>query len=299
MARYRPRDHYFQKAKKEGLRARSAFKIDEIARRFSLVRRVVPSSTWERPGRLPPGRGGARGDSGRVVGIDLVPSGPGHLLGDDRRAGRVGPDFLEVLRSRFPGPFDAVLSDLAPKTTGVRVTDQARSVELARRALATRTSSAGRVLRSSPSSSWGRVRSAPAELRQRYGEVKIVRRRPRAGAASRCTWWPRARAPRRPPRSGRVFERNSPWRRLDSAPMRATLRFAGVVLVLGSLSSVAQGTGKLVAGTGSNSWPRTRSWRRRRRRRRRGSRRPRRGRRGGVDARPHQDRSAPDGAARV
>ena len=27
---YRPRDHYFRKAKKEGLRARSAFKIREI-----------------------------------------------------------------------------------------------------------------------------------------------------------------------------------------------------------------------------------------------------------------------------
>ena len=34
---YDPKDFYFQKAKKEGLRARSAFKIDEILRRHRLL----------------------------------------------------------------------------------------------------------------------------------------------------------------------------------------------------------------------------------------------------------------------
>jgi 23S rRNA (uridine2552-2'-O)-methyltransferase len=34
-------------------------------------------------------------------------------------------------------PFDVVLSDMAPKTTGIRVTDQTRSLELCELALAT------------------------------------------------------------------------------------------------------------------------------------------------------------------
>ena len=34
---YDPKDFYFRKAKKEGLRARSAFKIDEIIQRHKLL----------------------------------------------------------------------------------------------------------------------------------------------------------------------------------------------------------------------------------------------------------------------
>jgi 23S rRNA (uridine2552-2'-O)-methyltransferase len=44
------------------------------------------------------------------------------------------PELLERLRAR--GPFDAVLSDLAPRTSGIRDADEARSLELAGRALA-------------------------------------------------------------------------------------------------------------------------------------------------------------------
>ncbi|NPC83116.1 RlmE family RNA methyltransferase, partial [Pyxidicoccus fallax] len=36
---YRPKDHYFQKAKQEGLRARSAFKVDELIKRFPMVKK--------------------------------------------------------------------------------------------------------------------------------------------------------------------------------------------------------------------------------------------------------------------
>src|SRR5690606_36074544 len=37
----------------------------------------------------------------------------------------------------FKPPFDVVISDMAPKTTGVRITDQARSLELCEKALET------------------------------------------------------------------------------------------------------------------------------------------------------------------
>ena len=38
---YRPKDHYFEKAKREGFRARSAFKIEEIAKRFGLLKKEI------------------------------------------------------------------------------------------------------------------------------------------------------------------------------------------------------------------------------------------------------------------
>ena len=36
---YQPKDYFFRKAKEEGLRARSAFKIEEIAKRFSIFKK--------------------------------------------------------------------------------------------------------------------------------------------------------------------------------------------------------------------------------------------------------------------
>src|SRR5262245_17754038 len=36
---YQPKDHFFRQAKDKGLRARSAFKIEEILKRFALLRK--------------------------------------------------------------------------------------------------------------------------------------------------------------------------------------------------------------------------------------------------------------------
>jgi len=45
------------------------------------------------------------------------------------------PELLEKLRAEGGAPYDAVLSDLAPKTSGVRGTDEVRSLALAERAV--------------------------------------------------------------------------------------------------------------------------------------------------------------------
>ena len=45
------------------------------------------------------------------------------------------PELLDRIRTEGGAPYDAVLSDLAPKTSGVRGTDEARSLALAERAL--------------------------------------------------------------------------------------------------------------------------------------------------------------------
>jgi 23S rRNA (uridine2552-2'-O)-methyltransferase len=47
----------------------------------------------------------------------------------------LSPGALEKIRELHPGPFRLVTSDMAPKTIGIKVTDEARSLELVRMAM--------------------------------------------------------------------------------------------------------------------------------------------------------------------
>jgi len=134
---YDPQDHYYRKAKAQGLRARSAFKIEEIVRRHRLL---DPGKAVLDLGAAPGGflqvLAEIVGERGAAVGVDLEPI---RNLGKawvktallDLRA----PDAMDRIRALHPGRFDLVTSDMAPKTTGVKVTDEARSLELCRIAL--------------------------------------------------------------------------------------------------------------------------------------------------------------------
>src|SRR5205807_1953857 len=112
---YDPRDRFWRKAKKEGLRARSAFKLDEIQRRFHVLK---PGARVLDLGAAPGGwcQIAARevGSKGFVLGVDLesIPSLPGVQTWV---ADAFAPELLARLRSEGRAPYDAVLSDLAPK----------------------------------------------------------------------------------------------------------------------------------------------------------------------------------------
>jgi 23S rRNA (uridine2552-2'-O)-methyltransferase len=77
--------------------------------------------------------------------------------------------------ARF-APYDVVLSDMAPKTTGMRVTDQARSHELFMRALAV-----AATLGAPGSSFVGKIfmsedlPSARAEVKRAYERERLIR----------------------------------------------------------------------------------------------------------------------------
>jgi 23S rRNA (uridine2552-2'-O)-methyltransferase len=129
---YERKDAFYRRAKREGLRSRAAFKLDELQRQHRLMRsgdRVVDLGCW--PGGWLQVAGAAVGPRGRVVGIDLAPIEPlasenvVALSGDLTEAG-VDARILEALG----GPADVVLSDAAPKLTGVRATDRAREEAL-------------------------------------------------------------------------------------------------------------------------------------------------------------------------
>ncbi|MFZ5469323.1 MAG: SAM-dependent methyltransferase [Myxococcota bacterium] len=175
---YRPKDHYFQKAKAKGLRARSAFKIEEIAHRFHVVKkgqRVLDLGAA--PGGFLQLLADAVGPTGEVVGVDVVPIQP--LARPQVRTAVLdvlADDFDEKLGQLAKGPFDVVVSDLAPKTTGIKATDEARSLRLAGKAL--------EVARAhgAPGSSFlaklfmgGDFEAFREEVRAAYDEVKVVR----------------------------------------------------------------------------------------------------------------------------
>ena len=133
---YNPRDRFFLQAKKDGLRARSAYKLDEIQRRFRLLR---PGARVLDLGAAPGGwcQIAARevGAKGFVLGLDLDAIPPLPPPTRTWVADAFAPELLERLRSEGQAPYDVVLSDLAPRTSGIRSADEARSLALAERAL--------------------------------------------------------------------------------------------------------------------------------------------------------------------
>lgn len=134
---YNPKDHFFQKAKSQGLRARSAYKIEEIARRFHLFKKGAKVlDLGAAPGGFLQIIADALGPTGLVVGVDVTPI-RSFALPQVKTAvlDVLADDFDEKLAALYGGLFDAVVSDLAPKTSGIRQTDEAKSLRLAEKAL--------------------------------------------------------------------------------------------------------------------------------------------------------------------
>jgi 23S rRNA (uridine2552-2'-O)-methyltransferase len=128
-------DHYFRKAKKEHFLARAFYKLEEIQKKHRILRtgqRVLDLGAA--PGSWIQLAEGVVGPSGLVLGIDLKPiehSFPKHVItlqGDifDR-------EFVDASLGGYI-PFDVVLSDMAPSTSGIKVADAARSALLFERA---------------------------------------------------------------------------------------------------------------------------------------------------------------------
>lgn len=132
------RDHYFLKAKQENYPARSVYKLKEMDKKFHLFKpgqKILDLGAA--PGSWTLYASERAGPLGRVVGLDLqetdtaFPANVTFFQGD---AFEPAPDLKALLDELRP--FDLVISDMAPKTTGHKFTDQARSHNLAVEALA-------------------------------------------------------------------------------------------------------------------------------------------------------------------
>ncbi|MFZ5425427.1 MAG: RlmE family RNA methyltransferase [Thermodesulfobacteriota bacterium] len=131
-------DHYFKRAKQENYPARSIYKLQEMDAEFKLFKpgqKVLDLGAT--PGSWTLYAAKKVGPTGRVLGVDLNPTDtafPENVTLMVADALNPGPEFSAVLDSMKP--FHLVISDMAPRTTGQRVTDQARSLELVEQALA-------------------------------------------------------------------------------------------------------------------------------------------------------------------
>ena len=129
------KDHYFHKAKKDGYAARSVYKIEEIDKKYRIIRKgnkvldlgCSPGSWLQYASRKV-------GNSGQVLGVDLQPvkiSLPSHVK-------VIKADIFELTDEDLKingGQADVILSDMAPKTSGIRTTDVRRSFELNKKVL--------------------------------------------------------------------------------------------------------------------------------------------------------------------
>jgi 23S rRNA (uridine2552-2'-O)-methyltransferase len=183
---YQPKDRFFKQAKASGLRARSAFKIDEIAKRFRIFERgQVVLDMGAAPGGFLQILLDEVGPKGKVVGVDLVPIRPLNRPNVKTAVADVlAPEFDALLLSLHDGIFDVVVSDLAPKTTGIKDTDEARSIALAGKALEVS------ILRGRTGGHFvaklfmGRdFESFRNEIRKSYRDVKVVRPEATRGAS--------------------------------------------------------------------------------------------------------------------
>jgi 23S rRNA (uridine2552-2'-O)-methyltransferase len=124
-------DSYRTQARAQGFVARSVYKlkeIDEKYRLFSEGQRVLDLGCS--PGSWMQYIASRVGATGLVLGVDLSP--PAIKLAPPRYfvPGAVGTLDLEAITAISPN-FEVVVSDLAPKTTGMRAVDQERSLTLA------------------------------------------------------------------------------------------------------------------------------------------------------------------------
>jgi 23S rRNA (uridine2552-2'-O)-methyltransferase len=135
---YNPQDRYFKKAKQEGYRSRAAYKLLELQRRFRLMR---PGDFVVDLGAAPGGwlqvAAAIVGPAGKVLGVDLQSIGNFResnifLLQGDINTAQTRSKIKELIG----GPAHCVLSDMAPKLSGIRDADVARCLELNRAALA-------------------------------------------------------------------------------------------------------------------------------------------------------------------
>ena len=129
---YKPHDSYYQRAKQEGYRSRAAYKLLELQQRYRLLR---PGDAVVDLGAAPGGwlqvAANIVGQNGRVIGVDLQNIQPFQQRHVTVIRGDVTTDEIQARIREFLGrPADCVISDMAPKLTGIRDADMARCLAL-------------------------------------------------------------------------------------------------------------------------------------------------------------------------
>jgi 23S rRNA (uridine2552-2'-O)-methyltransferase len=126
-------DSYTQRAHKEGYPARSVYKLEEIQKNFRLIKKgdkVLDVGAAPGSWTLYVCRELLKGE-GSMVSVDLNPLSISPI--PPIVTAFVGDAFSQEIRAKLVelGPYDAIISDAAPMTTGNRSVDTSRSEWLA------------------------------------------------------------------------------------------------------------------------------------------------------------------------
>ncbi len=129
-------DQFVKKSQESGYRARSAYKLEEIAEKFQIFDRVsAVVDLGAAPGGWCQVVQAKSPETEYIVGLDLLPIEPiqgVHLIEGDFTSDDVYVDLLALLGAR---KIDLVLSDMAPNLSGMSAIDQPRCMLLAEMAL--------------------------------------------------------------------------------------------------------------------------------------------------------------------
>jgi 23S rRNA (uridine2552-2'-O)-methyltransferase len=128
-------DTYVKRAKSEGFRARSVYKLMEINQRYKIIKHgIVAVDLGAAPGGWSQYLAHLVGQKGKIFALDVLPMQPirgvEFIQGDFTR-----DETVKILCSHLGGRgVDLVLSDMAPNLSGIKVVDQILAIELAKKA---------------------------------------------------------------------------------------------------------------------------------------------------------------------
>jgi 23S rRNA (uridine2552-2'-O)-methyltransferase len=132
MGNFKVKDHYFNKAKKDNFFARSIYKLEEVNEKYHVLKagmNVVDFGYF--PGSWIQYTSKVVGEEGMVVGIDIQEVNK--KLSGVKNVRVYQKDIFNISdlsQLNVTEPFDVVLSDMAPSTTGIKSLDQDRSLLL-------------------------------------------------------------------------------------------------------------------------------------------------------------------------
>jgi 23S rRNA (uridine2552-2'-O)-methyltransferase len=129
---FKVKDHYFNKAKKDNYFARSIYKLEEIDKKYKIIKKgnnVL--DLGYHPGSWIQYTSQKVGEEGKVVGIDIKEVNTKiQAISNVEVFKKDIHDVKSLQDLGVEDKFDVVVSDMAPNTTGIKSVDQARSLGL-------------------------------------------------------------------------------------------------------------------------------------------------------------------------
>lgn len=133
----RKNEHYYKMAKKEKYRSRASYKLIQLNKKFKIIKpRDYVVDLGAAPGGWSQVALDIVGDDGKVVAVDLQRIKPFEhenfiqITGDFTKN-----ETVEKIKDALSWNADVILSDAAPKLTGIKDIDQFRSIDIVENAL--------------------------------------------------------------------------------------------------------------------------------------------------------------------